>query len=371
VSALNGTLDALADEVGALDGPEREQAWNRVRMQIAPLLDPTTTTGTTPSAPLTVENLADLDDDKPPATLADVLVEAQVNWLCGHPAHGKTTIAMHAALVAARDGRDVLWLDWEGGRAPTKRRLLPMGATADDFARIHYVYSPRVSADADGLRSILDVLETLGGGSVVVLDSASKALSAAGLDENSNTDTTKLTTEVVLPLREHATVVVIDHVTKGATRTTPYARGAGAKLADTEVMWYVEAVEPFSRTKVGEVLLTKHKDREGVLPERVRFEVGDGNAKLPVKRLPDGADEARVTDEKARRAVLDVLRKHDGSKLSTNQLVQMATGVRASDVRSAAAELADDQSQPVSSEPGARNSVMYWLDAAAATALPG
>jgi NADPH-dependent ferric siderophore reductase len=363
-----GALEALADEIGVLEPDERDQAWKRVRGRIAPLLDPSTTTGTVPAAALAVENLADVDDDALPPTLADVLVEAQVNWLSGHPAHGKTTIAMHAALTATGDGRDVLWIDWEGGRAPTKRRLLAMGATASDFELFHYVYSPRVTADAAGLRAILDVLQEMPG-TLVVLDSASKALSAAGLSENSADDTTKLTTEVILPMREHATVVVIDHVTKGATRTTPYARGSGAKLADTEVMWFVEAVTPFSRSQIGEVLLTKHKDREGVLPERVRFEVGDGNGKLPVKRVADDADAARGTDSKARRAVLDLLAKHDGAKLSTKQLVEMVSG-RATDVRAAAAALADDPAQPVSSEPGARGAVLYSLDASAVTALP-
>jgi hypothetical protein len=362
------TLDALADELEALEGTERAQVWNRVRMRVAPLLDPTTTTGTVPAEALAVENLADLDDDAPPPILADVLVEAQVNWLSGHPAHGKTTIAMHAALTAARDGRDVLWIDYEGGRAPTKRRLMAMGATAADFALFHYTYSPRVTADAAGLQSILDVLQEMPG-ALVVLDSASKALSAAGLSENSADDTTKLTTEVILPLREYATVVVIDHVTKGATRTTPYARGSGAKLADAEVMWYVEAVEPFSRSQVGKVLLTKHKDREGVLPERVSFEVGDGNGKLPVKRVADDADSARVTDGKPRSIVLDALRSNDGRELTGRQLESMIAA-RASDVREAVKALALDPSQPVRQEAGSRNSILYSFDAASASALP-
>jgi hypothetical protein len=147
------------------------------------------------------------------------------------------------------------------------------------------------------------------------------------------------------------------------------ARGAGSKLADTEVFWFVEAEEKFSREQSGVVLLTKHKDREGVLPERVRLKVGDGRGGLPIERIEvdDGVPGVARADA-ARREVLDVLRRHDGEELTGRQVVEMVSG-RAAEVREALKALASDPSEPVSARPGERRSVLYGFDAAAATAL--
>jgi AAA domain len=318
---------------------------------------------------LHTESLGELADGdiEPPGTLVPgVIVETQVNWLAGHPAHGKTTIAMHAALTATGVGRDVLWLDWEGGKFPTARRMLALGASADDFAHFHYAPYPRLEANSEGLRAILEKLAGLTG-PLVIFDSASKALATAGLDENSPTDATKWTTEVIMPLREHATVIVIDHVTKAATRSTPYPRGAGSKLADTEVFWFVEAEEKFNREQPGVILLSKHKDREGVLPERVRFSVGDGKGNLPVERIEaESGDSGKP--ESLRRETLNVLQRHDGQELSTNQLEQLVSG-RRGDVRTAAKELASDPGVAVSVRAGERRAVYYRYDAAAMTAV--
>jgi len=312
------------------------------------------------------------DVDPPGMLVPGVIVEGQVNWLAGHPAHGKTTIAMHAALTAVRDGRPVVWLDWEGGKLPTVRRLLALGARAEDFERFHYAHAPRLTSDRTGLDAILGALEEWPR-ALIVFDSASKALSAAGLDENSPTEATKWTTEIIMPLREAGTVIVIDHVTKGATRTTPYARGAGSKLADTEVFWYVEAQEKFSRERSGVILLTKHKDREGVLPERLRFKVGDGKGGLPVERIDADSEEGGEGRESPRTrvmaAVREKLRSHDGEALTGRQVEQMVSGRRAA-VADALRDLAADPSEPFTASPGPRTSVLYRHDASAPTALP-
>ena len=372
---LTGAMEGFLTEVAELEPQDRQRVWTGLRMRFASLLPEealTASNGSLPtSGPLEVVSLAEeAEDTEPPALLVPgVVPEGQVTWLAGHPAHGKTTIAMYSALTTTRQGRPVLWLDWEGGKRPTARRLKAMGATAEDFRHFHYVPFPRLSADRDGLAAIMGTLDQLGSGALVVFDSASKALTSAGLDENSSVDSTRWTTEVVMPLREAATVVVIDHVVKGETRSTPYARGAGSKLADTEVFWFVEAEEKFYRDRIGRILLTKHKDREGILPERVRFEVGDGQGNLPVKRLEDegvpGGPNAAV---KARAAVLELLRRHDGESLSTRQIEQMVKGKR-EHVREAAKELAADPSAPVSSSPGERNAVLYKHDVGAAVAL--
>lgn len=365
-TATRETVDAFAQLLAAEpDNAKRAQLLKRAQMRAMNQAAPDA------FQPLHTESLAELADgdiEPPPTLVPDVIVEGQVNWLAGHPAHGKTTIAMYAALTATADGRPVIWLDWEGGKFPTVRRLLAMGATADDFACFHYAPYPRIPADADGLQSILGTLDRLEPGALVIFDSASKALTAAGLDENSPSDATKWTTEIVMPLREQASVIVIDHVTKGATRSTPYARGAGSKLADTEVFWYVEAEEKFNREQPGVILLTKHKDREGVLPERVRFSVGDGEGKLPIERMDAEGDSEAGKSEALRRAILDLLRRNDGAELSSRHIRELVTG-RASDIAAALKELATDPSVPVSGRPAPRGAVFYQFDGSAVSAL--
>lgn len=358
------TVDAFARLLAGTDQGERQRLFARATKRAA-------NEDVEVSLPiLEVMSLAEAaaDTSPPPLLVPDVVPEGLITWLAGHPAHGKTTVAMHAALTAIRQGRPVLWIDWEGGKRPTARRLAAMGATEEDFSCLHYSPFPRLTADRNGLDVVLRRLEEMPG-ALVVFDSASKALAAAGLDENSTPDATKWTTEVVMPLREVATVIVIDHVPKSATRTTPYPRGAGSKLADTEVFWYVEAEEKFSREQIGRVLLTLHKDREGILPPQgVRFEVGDGAGKLPVKQIPVDDASGPSSARKARDAVLDVLRRHDGEELTGRQITELVGG-KAATAREALRDLAADPSAPVSARPGEKNAVHYRFNADAMTAL--
>ena len=243
----------------------------------------------------------------------------------------------------------IAWLDWEGGKRPTVRRMIATSAGIDLRepitalgAQFHYVHGPRMTADEDGFAPIRAAVERWPG-ALVVFDSASKALSAAGLDENNNSEATRWTTEVVMPTRDAGgTALVIDHVTKGATRSTPYARGAGAKLADTEVFWYVERVEQFDRETAGVVRLTSQKDREGVLPHELTFRVGDGAGGLPVERIEDGGD----GEGSLRENILAILQEH--GELSQRQLRDMVSGASNTAIVAEAKAMANDPRVPVS-----------------------
>jgi len=161
----NGSVvGALVSDFENMEPDERNRTWNMLRMRLASMLDEEATTGAkATTGPLEVLSLAEAaaDTEPPPLLVPDVVPEGQVPWLAGHPGHGKTTVAMHAALTATRQGRPVLWLDWEGGKRPTSRRLTAMGATADDFTRLHYSPFPRLTADRDGLGAIMGALEEL------------------------------------------------------------------------------------------------------------------------------------------------------------------------------------------------------------------
>jgi AAA domain len=303
---------------------------------------------------------------KPPPQLVErLVVEDQVHWFSGHPEQGKSTIALWIALQAMKEGRHVIWLDWEAGVLPTAARLAALNAPPSLLStHFHYAGDPRLSPDASGLAELRQALETWPG-ALVVFDSASKALSLAGLDENNPTEVTRWTTELVMPLRAlGATVLVIDHVSKNATKYVPYARGAGSKLADTEVAWYVESVEPFSRTQIGKVRLTKHKDRSGVLPGEVWLRVGDAQGGLPIEVLDGPGSNGSTKSHELRNRIRDALKANEEG-LNTTQVTTLVKG-KASVILEVIKEMADDGLEPVKAE-ARRRSIIYTYDPSVAS----
>lgn len=224
-------------------------------------------------------------DLQPPDVMVDDLLYVEgVHWISGHPGCGKTTLVMNAAWEAMATGRHVVWLDYEGGDRATVRRLREVGVPVDlILERFHYAGWPEDAAAS------LSAIAERWPFALVVIDSASKALQMAGLDENSPSEVTKWMAPVVKECKRHALpVVVIDHVTKDSTSKQRYARGAGSKLADSDVAWYVELHEPFSRTQAGVIHCVLKKDRDGVLPPAgAWYTVGDGQGSLAV--LPTAA----------------------------------------------------------------------------------
>jgi hypothetical protein len=350
-------LTAAAEYLGKLHGQDRHQALQRML-----LLVPESPEDGRPRFQFV--NLADIaaGSVEPPSVLHDgVIVQGRINWLSGHPGNGKTTLAMHIAVEHMEAGGHVLWLDWENGAGSATRRLIAVGVKLDMLAgQFHYVSFPLLNADGEGFEPIRAFLEEHPG-ALVVFDSASKALSHAGLGEDSNEEATRWTTNIVIPTREAgATVIVVDHVTKAATRSTPYPRGAGAKLADTDVNWYVEASERFDRDHAGRIRLTNHKDREGVLAAELQFAIGDGQGGLPITPVEAGQD---TGVSGLRSAVVAALAEHSSPEkpLSQRQVEGLVAGDNTR-IRDELRRLAADPSAPVQVRPGSRNSLLYWFE---------
>lgn len=246
-------------------------------------------------APITFDTtLADLLDGEipPPPILIDDLLygDGQVHTLSGHPGCGKSTLAMWMAYDQLLQGRHVTWLDHESGVRQTARRLQAIGVTGA-MARAHLDYAPfpgRIE------QQIGDIAEQHPG-SLIVIDSMSKALAAAGASENANDEVTAWLQPVVLACKTHQVpIVIIDHISKGGG-LSEYSRGAGAKHADEDVQWRITKVEEFNRKQPGLIHVENKKDREGYLGFNLYFKVGDGHGRLPLVQV-EGPDAERDDD---------------------------------------------------------------------------
>ena len=85
-----------------------------------------------------------------PDLLGDLLYAGGIHVMAGEPDGGKTTLCLWQALGLLRAGRTVLMLDEEGGAEMTAEKLIALGATEDDAARLHYC--PVSGEDLDGCR---------------------------------------------------------------------------------------------------------------------------------------------------------------------------------------------------------------------------
>ncbi len=233
----------------------------------------------------------------PPDVLIDDHLYAEgVHLASGHPGCGKSIICLHWAFQVMADGGHVVWLDYESGARQTARRMQDMGITAATAEELFH-YAPFPLHVEDHLAAVAERWP----GALVVLDSMSKGLAFAGIDENDNAEVTKWTAKVVRACKDRVMpIVIIDHITKSGT-DSDYSRGAGAKLADVDVHWRVLKVEDFNRNQVGLIQLKQKKDREGYLTFESFWSVGDGDGGLIITESsgpssddapsdPDGTD---------------------------------------------------------------------------------
>lgn len=270
-----------------------------------------------PTLPL-LDIAARAHEPLPQMLVPNLLPEGTVVWLGGHPGEGKTTMALWCALTFIRMGRPVLWLDWEGGPRQTAARFADLGATDEEIRKLRYADAPHISADAAGQALLLNTVQRVGDGALVVYDSCSKSLASNGLEENNNSEVTQWTVNLLAPLRERCTVLVLDHVAKEATRATPYPRGAGAKKADTDIEFYLEAAAPFNRETVGRLRLTRHKDRLGLVPHTIYYSIGDGKGGIPITETSVVKDDQSGVETTKR--ILDLLDENEENGLTINQI---------------------------------------------------
>ena len=139
-------------------------------------------------------------DGVPPPVLicGDLLYAGGLHSIAGPPDGGKTTIALSWVLQYVRGGRQVMFMDEEGGAELVAEKLVALGATEDEVRLIRYFPFPArawTPYDVIRLREVLDDLKP----GIILWDSAAAFLSRAGLDENSAADVTKFWAQVLTP----------------------------------------------------------------------------------------------------------------------------------------------------------------------------
>lgn len=195
----------------------------------------------------------------------DVLTESSLIWLVGEPASGKSFLCMVWAIDVMHQGGKVIWVDEEAGPRDTLRKFQALGATVDLLQENLNYFAPdarnfsQLSKEFHAV--VQDAKPTL-----IVLDSAAAILSNSMVAEDSNSEVSTFVAKVLLPLAKkmQITTVVIDHKTKNAGATR-YARGAGAKLALSDMSLNLSVKEDFSKTKDGRIEIEISKDRNGDL----------------------------------------------------------------------------------------------------------
>jgi hypothetical protein len=211
-----------------------------------------------------------------------LLLRGRVHNLFGGPEQGKTLVLQHLVLRAVRAGLRVLFIDEEAGMHETAERLDAMGATLDELARITYLPYALPGLTRDEQAAALLAAVQHHGYDLIAVDSLSKLLAAAGIEENDNTGCTQYMASWITPAAHMhgATVVLLDHTGK-VDDDGSYARGASSKLADVDVQWHIKAPVRPSRESMGRIVVTRKKDRTSTVPATVKYIVGgDGTGAI-------------------------------------------------------------------------------------------
>lgn len=190
----------------------------------------------------------------------------------GESESGKSLILQWVCVIEIKQGHHVLYLDYESDPVSVTRRLLDMGATAEEIETYFDYRLPETAPDATpGDRSAFLGLLTPDKYSLAVIDGVTASIGTFGVSSQSNDDVNAWTRKLprAIATRTGAAVAMVDHVTKDKDSRGRYAIGAQAKMADiTGAAYMVEPDKdsPVGKGIVGRIRLRIGKDR----PSEVR-----------------------------------------------------------------------------------------------------
>lgn len=201
---------------------------------------------------------------------------------------GKTLVALDSARWFAEQGEDVLFIDYEDTGNTAATRLRALGTTEQAARRIIYV------SGSGHLNENFHTLTRRKWG-LVIIDSVDESLISVTGDTNSPSDNgaVKLWNhQFVFPfLSSGATVIMIDHISKGKDTSKVHARGASAKKDIlTGAQLFLDQISPIAPGKNGTLRARIAKDRPGGL----KGFMDDSEAVADFNVKSQGADEVRV-----------------------------------------------------------------------------
>jgi hypothetical protein len=244
---------------------------------------------------------------EPPAVLVDdVLLEARTHAIYGPSGFGKTYILLWLTLQVIARGAPVIIFDNENNASIMAERLEQLGADTEQIDRLlHYHPFPELPTTDAGRRLYEARLDRIKP-ALVGFDSWISFLASNGLDENSSNDISTFSAHYLHPARRRGiTTLILDHVPHEGN----HARGSTRKRDEVDVMWSLGRLMPFDRDRVGNITLTRVKDREGWVPQSVTFSVGgDGKGGFVFARSvgtteAEGDDGLKDSERKSLRAL--------------------------------------------------------------------
>lgn len=292
------TTDPLTGETVELFEPEF----------LAPVVGSINPPPTPPSGPTFMSD--DWDEEVPEKlpTLLPVeggiplLYQGESHLLYGEGGTGKSWLCYKACAEEAAAGRISVIVDYESNRATVRARLKLLGVTKAQAGRIAYWRISGSLMSGDEGRCLAEFIAKHNA-VLVVLDSVSKALAAAGLGENDPNEYIRWDNAVVVPLTlRGVTSLLIDHighqadVPGGGNRRAPRARGASSKAHQVSgAAYFFETQEHWTKDSNGRATVTCMKDREGTrkvgaVAANVVVTVGDGRVDMALHAPAAGAN---------------------------------------------------------------------------------
>ena len=192
--------------------------------------------------------------------------------LVGQGEAGKTWIAAHVVLTAARIGWPCLVLDGEMSLRAWHSRLLALGADREAFEYINYAEMGDDCTDVEKIARLL--YNEIPGTAMVVWDSALSMLSRTARSENDNAEVARVYDRIREIVRRcNVAGLIVDHTTRGSDQLI--SRGATAKFNALDLSYGVRLAEGTipSPDEEWSSVVTVEKDRHGLLGKRRDREV--------------------------------------------------------------------------------------------------
>jgi hypothetical protein len=301
----------------------------------------------------------DVEQTDPPTLLRvaggrRLLYPGRTHSIVGESSSGKTWVAVLVALEVLENGGRVLWLDYETNAHEFVERLQAMRVVEDEWwSRIHYLnpshqlQNQRTGAFTSHAVEFARLLDTTRY-DLAVIDSVTGAMSAEGLDTNSDADVETFHRLLAYRLANAGpAVLMLDHVVKNRENRGDDARGSGRKREGiTGASYVMRVTSPWRRATTSPVTggfsLRVAKDRPGWVGA-----IGDTVATGTVISDPDGglrialspSDDVVIMPRlETLRAIVDVLRRFPGT---TKRQLEDETEGKAETIRHALKWLQD------------------------------